>query len=105
MQASQVESNAAKTLLEKDSGMKCTLHYDTTQKFNRQRLANTDIYLFFSNGQEYHLRSLFFAYEDHDQILNLIFETYRRLALAISVVSNSKITANVYTLGKKLMYS
>ena len=41
--------------------------------------------LIFSNKQRFLLRPLFFAYEDRENIVRLIVETYERLALTLSV--------------------
>ena len=42
----------------------------------------------FSNGEEFRLRPLFFAYEDREQITELFVETLTRLSVAPSVVEN-----------------
>ena len=51
VQTSQVESNAAKTLFEKDVRMKCTLHYETTQRNSIDRDWQTLILVFFRRAR------------------------------------------------------
>ena len=41
-----------------------------------------------SNGEEFRLCPLFFAYEDHEQITELFVKTFTRLSVALSVVEN-----------------
>ena len=45
-----------------------------------------------SDGQEFRLRPLFFAYEDRDQITELFVETFTRLSIAVNVAQNRKTT-------------
>ena len=59
---------------------------------------------FFSDKCRFSLRALFFAYEDHAQIIRLIVETYKRLAatknaevLAISAKLLWKKTTSIMT--------
>ena len=65
--------------------MKSTLHYDTTTR-NTIDGEWPAIILYFSNGDEYVLRPLFFAYEE------LLVETYSRLSVAASVDKQENIT-------------
>ena len=65
--------------------MKSTLHYDTTT-LNTIDGEWPAIILYFSNGDEYVLRPLFFAYEE------LLVETYSRLSVAASVDKQENIT-------------
>ena len=71
--------------------MKSTLHNDTTT-------CNTidgewpAIILYFSNGDKYVLRLLFFAYEDRKEIAELLIETYSRLSYAAPVDKLENIT-------------
>lgn len=71
MQASQVELDAALALYNKSSEDVSTVHYDTT---SRSYIDGEwpSIILSFSSGIDYNLRSLFFAYEDRDQIVLLM---------------------------------
>ena len=84
LQASQVEKNAALALLNKPTSVKATLHYDTTSR-NCIKGEWPAILLNFSDGQEFVLRPLSFAYEDRDNITDLLVETYHRLADAVSI--------------------
>ena len=47
----------------------------------------------FSDGDDYVLCPIFFAYEDREQITELLVETYNRLAVAASVVANIVISS------------
>ena len=73
MQASQVEWDAAIALWSKDENVKSTLHYDSTTH-NTNDSEWPAIILYFSNGDEYVVRPLFFAYEDRKQIVELLVE-------------------------------
>ena len=59
------------------------LHYDTTFR-NSIDGEWPAIILSFSDGRDFSLRPIFFAYEDRNQITQLLIETYSRLALAAS---------------------
>ena len=69
-QVSQMERKAAVHLLNKESNVKATVHFDSTSH------SSIDGEIIFSNGQEFRLRPLFFAYEDQDQITELFLETF-----------------------------
>lgn len=84
MQASQVESDAAVELFSKEEHIKSTLHYDTTSR-NRIDGEWPSIIIFFSSGEEFTLRPIYFAYEDREQIVCLLVETLHRLSVAASV--------------------
>ena len=92
MQVSLEEINAAKADYCKKSSRKYTLHYDTTQQSS---IAGEwqSLILVFSDGSEYGLYPLFFAYEDSQQITNLIVETYKILGAAVTVTCNSDVAA------------
>ena len=77
--------------------MKSTLHDTTTR--NTIDGEWPAIILYFSNGGEYFLRPLFFAYEDRKQIAELLVETYSRLSVAASVDKQENVTPAVL-LGK-----
>ena len=98
MQASQAERDGAIALWSKDENVKSTLHYDTTTR-NTIDGEWPAIILYFSNGDEYSLRPLFFAYEDRNQIAELFVETYSRLSVAASVDKQENVTPAVL-LGK-----
>ena len=92
MQASQVERDAACKLLSMDSHIKSTLHYNTTSR-NRIDGEWLSKFFAFSSGEEFVLRPVFFAYEDRQQIVDLLVETYHRLLLAVSVHLGQEITS------------
>ena len=73
LQASEIECDAAVALLDKNETVKVTLHYDTTSR-NSIDGEWPSLILHFSDGQNFHLRPLFYAYEDRNQITNLIVE-------------------------------
>ena len=81
MQASQVERDAGLALLNKQDNVKSTLHYDTTSRCHIDG-EWPSIILSFSDGRDFELRPIFFAYEDREQIALLIVETFKRLAVA-----------------------
>ena len=74
--------------------VKCTLHYDTTQRCRIDGEWPALIFSF-SSGYRYTLRPLFFAYEDRAQIVKLITETYLRLATTLQPDSDSSEKAKV----------
>ena len=81
MQASQVERDAGLALMNKPEDIKSILHYDTT---SRSCIDGgwPSIILNFSDGRDFVLRPVFFAYEDREQIVLLLVETIKRLAVA-----------------------
>ena len=81
MQASQVERDAGLALLNKQNDVKSTLHYDTTSRCHIDG-EWPSIILSFSDGRDFELRPIFFAYEDREQIALLVVETLKRLAVA-----------------------
>ena len=83
MQASQVERDAALALGSKSDDVKSVLHYDTT---SRSKLDGDwpSIIVSFSDGRDFELRPIFFAYENREQIVLLLVETYERLSVACS---------------------
>ena len=93
MQASQAERDAAVALYQKGEDVKATLHYDTTSRscIDGEWPA---IILYFSDGTEHVLRPIYFAYEDREQISELLVETYHRLAEAAKFTLKTGITAN-----------
>ena len=92
MQASQVERNAALALLTKVSPVKSTLHYGTTSR-NSIDSEWSSIILHFSDGREFVLRPMFFAYEDREQIIELLIESFKRLAVAASTYKVEEVKA------------
>ena len=75
IQASEMERDAAVALNNKIPNVKVTIHFDTT---GRSSIDGEwpSIILKFSDGHEYRLRPLFFAYEDRQQITELFVETF-----------------------------
>ena len=70
-----------------------TFHYDTTSRCNIDGEWPALI-LNFADCPRFNLRPLFFAYEDRENISELIFETYSRLAAATSIALKQDIDAN-----------
>ena len=62
-QASKMETEAAIHLLNKESNVKATVHFDSTSHSSIDG-EWPSLIIIFSNGQEFRLRPLFFAYED-----------------------------------------
>ena len=91
MQASQVGRDAALALLTKVSPVKSKLHYDTTSR-NSIYGEWPSIILRFSNGREFVLR-LLFGYEDPEQIIELLIETFKCLAVAASMYKEAEVKA------------
>ena len=92
MQSSQVERDAACKLFSIDSHVKSTLLYDTTSRNRIDEEWPSKIFAF-SSGEEFVLRPVFFAYEDRQQIVDLLVETCHRLSLATSVHLGQEITS------------
>ena len=93
-----METTVAKALYKEEDEVKSFVHFDTTSR------SSTDgdwpsIILRTSNGEEFRLRPLFFAFEDRDQITDLLVETFKRLGAAISVIENFTIQPS-YLWGK-----
>ena len=81
--AIQIEKEAATALYNMPDDVKSTLHFDSTQ---RSKIDGDwpCLILIFTNNLRFSLRPLFFAYEDRENIVRLIVETYIRLALTIT---------------------
>ena len=88
MQASEAKRNAAIALYQKPDNVKRIMHYGTTS-WSSIDGEWPSIILKLSSGQEYRLRSLFFAYEDREQITNLFIETCKRLSLILNAITNN----------------
>ena len=78
----QEEAEAANALFNTPESVKCTLHYETTSR------CKTDgnwprIVFSFSNNRRFVLHPLFYAFEDKAQIVKLLVETYKHLALLV----------------------
>ena len=91
MQPSQVERDAANTIVSKNVDVKSTLQYDTTSR-NKIDGEWPAIIFKFSSGEEFVLRPIYFAYEDRQQIVNLLVETYNRLSIAASITESNEVT-------------
>ena len=80
------EIAASKTLLSMTSDTRCTLHFDTTGRSRVDGEWPALILNFLSKDRTkckmLRLRALFFAFEDRVQIVRLIVETFKRLAVA-----------------------
>ena len=89
IQVSEMEAMAATALYRKTSS-KSFIHFDT---ISRSSIDGEwpSIILRFSDGEEFRLRHLFFAYEDREQITELFVETLKRLSAAISIAENQDI--------------
>ena len=68
------------------------MHYETTSQ-NSIDGEWSSIILSFSDGQEFVLQPIFFAFEDREQNTELPTETYKRLSIAVSVVKEYHIPA------------
>ena len=91
LQASEMERDAGLNLLNKDEKIKATVHFDTTSRSSIDG-EWPSIIIILSDGQEFRLRPLFFAYEDRDQITELFVETFTRLSIAVNVAQDRKTT-------------
>ena len=91
LQATQEEICAAVTL-HSNVNSNVTFHYDTTTR-NGIDGEWPAIILIFSEGKRFTLRPVFFAYEESENISNLVRETYERLAIAASVKLLEPVTA------------
>ena len=91
LQATEAEIDAAIALFKKQEDIYVTLHYDTTSR-NSIDGEWASIILNFSNNRQYSLRSIYFSYEDRNNIVRLICETYKRLATAASTVLKESVT-------------
>ena len=90
LQASEMKREAENALFNKNENSKAIIHFDTTGH------SSTDgewpsIILRFTDGLEYRLRALFFAYEDRQQITDLFVETFSRLSMPLNVSTDENI--------------
>ena len=67
---------AATALNQIESGIKVTLHFDATSR-SKIEGDRPCLILIFSDTCQFPLQPLFFADEDHAQIIRLIVETYK----------------------------
>ena len=99
-QSSEMEKKAAFALFNESKLVKSIVHFDTT---GRSSINGEwpSLILKFSDGIEYRLRPIFFAFEDREQITNLFVETFGRLTATLTVSHNQ--TLQPKTLWRKLM--
>ena len=90
--AIQAEKEAATALYNMPDDVKATLHFDSTQ---RSKIDGDwpCLILIFTNNLRFSLRPLFFAYENRENIVRLIVETYIRLALT-TTSTDQAVSAN-----------
>ena len=92
LQATQEEVKAAVALYRKTVNENITFHFDTTSR-NCIDGEWPALILNFAKGERYNLRPVFFAYEDRENIAELITETYHRLCVAASTKLAEAVTA------------
>ena len=80
--AVQEQAEAANVLFNIPESVKCTLHYDTTSRCKIDSDWPSIIFSF-SNNSRFVLCPLFFAFQDREQIVKLLAETYERFTLLI----------------------
>ena len=85
-QAAQEERGAAVALINKTAHHNVTLHFDTISQ-NHIDGEWPSLIFNLSDGKRFRLRPILFTYEDRDNIVRLIVETYERLALAATIFS------------------
>ena len=95
------EIQAPQALANKKEGTRVTLNYDTTSRSRVDGEWPSLILNFLSDDKQdckmYPLRALFFAFEDRDQIVKLILETFERLVAATGGNKSSKeLWENIY---------
>ena len=90
-QPSQMEREVAIHLLNKESNVKASVHFDLTSHSSIDG-EWPSLIIIFSNSQEFRLLQLFFAYEDQDQITELFVETFKRLSISANVFENQNTT-------------
>ena len=100
LQASEMERETTFALFNKSTLVKSIVHFDT---IGRSSIDGEwpSLILKFSDGIEYRLRPIFFAFEDREQITNLFVETFGRLTATLTVSHNQ--TLQPKTLWRKLM--
>ena len=75
--ATQCELDAVTALLDIQSDIKTTLHYDTTTRCGIDG-EWVSLILSLSDGRRYRLPPIYLAYEDRDNIVRYIVESYQR---------------------------
>ena len=74
LQSADEERQAAIALLTKPDDVKTTFHFDTTSRSTID--GEWALLLIFSDNRRFSLRPIYFAYEDRENIVSLISETY-----------------------------
>ena len=92
--AAQEEAEAGEALLDMKEKETSTIHYDAT---TRSCIDGdwVSITLNFSNDDEYDLRPIFMGNEDRENIINLLEETLKRIALATSIKRGEDVSAKM----------
>ena len=90
--AIQAEKETVTALYNMPDDVKSTLHFDSTQ---RSKIDGDwpCLILIFTNNLRFSLRLIFFAYENRENIVRLIVETYVRLALT-TTSTDQAVSAN-----------
>ena len=90
--AAQEEADAGIALLNIPDGVTSAIHYDAT---TRSCIDGdwVSIVLKLSNNTEFDLRPIFMAAEDRNNIINLLEETFKRMAVAASIQLGDKVLA------------
>ena len=92
LQATQEEIDAAIALYTKKDTDNVTFHFDTT----RRNFIDGEwpaLILNFREGKRFHLRPVYVAYEDRENIARVIAETYERLAVAAGIKTSTPVSA------------
>ena len=90
LQASEMEREAANALFNKNENSKAIIYFDTT---GHSLMDGEWPSLIFSltDGLEYQLRPLFFAYKDRQQVYDLFVETFSPLPMALKISADENI--------------
>ena len=90
LQASEIEIEAANALFNKNENSKAIIYFDTT---GHSLMDGEWPSLIFSltDGLEYQLRPLFFAYRDRQQVYDLFVETFSPLPMALKISADENI--------------
>ena len=91
--ATQCEIDAATALLDIQSGLKSTLHFDTTCRCGIDG-EWVSLIISLSDGQRYRLCPIYLAYEDRENITRYIVESYQPLAVVATNAQEHNVTAD-----------
>ena len=81
-------------MLELPVDLTSTLHYDTTQR-NKIDGEWVSVILRLSNGVQFDLRPLTMAFEDRENIIRFVVETYKRIASAVSIILKNTVVPTI----------